>query len=155
VEKKLTLTPEIRSGVLELLFHFMRTFDEKDWAGMGACLTQSIDCDYSSFRGSQPGKMTREQYVAQRKAALSILKTQHNLSNATLALKGKSIEVECNFTILRFHPDFNGSKKHYLHSYGRYRFLVVRRGPVWHISAITQLLLVNDGNPKLHIGAGK
>jgi nuclear transport factor 2 (NTF2) superfamily protein len=153
--KKKTLSLEKRFAVLELLFHFMRTFDEKDWAGMEACLTQMVYCDYSSFRGEPPAMVARENYSAKRKAALSALITQHNLSNITMAPKGKSIDVQCNFTILRFQPDFKEEKGDYFHSYGRYQFTVVRRGPIWHITSITQHILRNEGNPQLHIGAGK
>ena len=151
----MALTTEVRSGVLELLFRFMRTFDEKDWAGMKACLTKMVYCNYSSFRGEPPAMIAREKYSAKRQASLSALITQHNLSNITMAPKGESIEVKCNYAILRFGPDSKSAKEDHFHSYGRYQFLLVRKGSIWHISSITQHLLRNDGNPKLHIGVGK
>ncbi|HEY5039986.1 MAG TPA: nuclear transport factor 2 family protein [bacterium] len=150
--KNKTLSPEKYFGVQELVFRFMRTFDEKDWLGMKACLTKSVDCDYSSFRGTPPGRITKEKYVAQREKSLSTLKTLHNLSNLSMASIGKSIEVKCNYAILRFHPDFKGSRKHFFHSYGCYRFIAIREGRIWRISAIVQRLLMNDGNPALHGG---
>jgi hypothetical protein len=153
--KAKALPPEEYFAVRELVFRFMRTFDEKDWPGMKACLAKSVYCDYSTFRGAPPGRVTREKYVAQRKAALSFLIMQHNLSNLSAASNGKSIEVKCNYTILRFHPNFNGSRKYFFHSYGRYRFFIIREGRGWRVSKIIQRLLMNDGNPKLHGGARK
>ena len=47
--QKITLPVEKRFAVLELLFRFMRTFDEKDWTGMETCLAPKVYCDYSSF----------------------------------------------------------------------------------------------------------
>jgi hypothetical protein len=153
--KKTTLSVEKRFAVLELIFRFMRTFDEKDWTGMKACLTPKVYCDYSSFRGEPPARISREDYCAKRRAALSALLTQHNLSNITMTSLTKSIEVDCNFSILRFKPSSPGAKEDHFHSYGRYQLTVVQKGSIWRITSITQHLLRNDGNPRLHVGVGK
>lgn len=141
-----------RHEIQELLFRFMRSFDEKDWAAMKDCLADEIDCDYSSFRGTPPGRISRDQYVSQRRDALPTLKTQHNISNISLLSATDSIHVKCNFIILRFHPDFQGEKDQYFHSYGSYQFILSRKNRELKISAITQHLLTNEGNPKLHGG---
>jgi 3-phenylpropionate/cinnamic acid dioxygenase small subunit len=152
---EITLTTEVRFAIQDLLFRFMRTFDEKDWDGMRTCLNATVDCDYSSFRGTPPTKLTSGDYTDQRKAALSLLKTQHDLANITMITSGDQIEVKCSYVIRRFHPDFDGSRDTFFHSYGQYRFMVVRLGEVWKISAIKQLLLMNEGNPDRHGGLQK
>lgn len=45
---------------------------------------------------------------------------------------------------------FQGSREHYFHSYGHYLFVLKQDDNCWKISSITQTLLINDGNPKLH-----
>ena len=141
-----------RIEIEELLFRFMRAFDEKAWESMRGCLTETIQCDYSSFRGTPPLEIAREDYVDQRRTALASLSTQHNLSNLSISESGNNAQIDCNYAILRFHPDFDGSRDRYFHSYGQYRFKVVRNGGEWRISSITQLLLMNKGNSALHGG---
>jgi 3-phenylpropionate/cinnamic acid dioxygenase small subunit len=150
MEGEHAMTTEDRFAIQDLLFRFMWTFDEKDWDGMRSCLNETVDCDYSSFRGTPPTKITRGDYADQRKAALSLLKTQHDLSNIVMITRGDRIEVKCNYAIRRFHLDFDGSRDKSFHSYGQYQFMVVRLGESWKISSIKQFLLMSDGNPDLH-----
>lgn len=137
-------------AIQEVLFRFMRAFDNKDWDDLHEYLLDNIRCDYSSFRAEKPAEIARNKYIEKRKADLSLLKTQHNLSNLSIDLNGKFAVVKCNFVIYRFHPKFEGSKEHYFHSYGQYEFELHEEENGWKISAITQKLLVNDGNPELH-----
>jgi SnoaL-like domain len=147
------MTAQDRFEVQELLYRFMRSFDEKDWDAMRGYLADTIECDYSSFRGTPPGTLAREDYVEQRKMSLAELRTQHNLSNVSLSESGSLIEVRGNYAILRFDPDFDGSRDKFFHSYGRYRFGLKRIGDSWRIASITQSMLMNDGNPSLHAAA--
>jgi 3-phenylpropionate/cinnamic acid dioxygenase small subunit len=147
-----TLTAEDRFEIQDLLFRFMRSFDEKSWDKMRACLSEAVDCDYSSFRGTPPSTLSRDTYVSQRREALSFLKTQHNLSNISITASGAGIEARCNYAILRFHQDFDGSPDEFFHSYGHYGFKIVRSGEAWSISSIKQVVLMNHGNPALHGG---
>ena len=98
---------------------------------MRSCLSETVDCDYSSFRGTPPSTITRDEYVDQRKVALLFLKTQRNLSNISIIASATQAEATCNYAILRFHPEFDGSRERYFHSYGQYRFRVVRSGEPW------------------------
>jgi hypothetical protein len=149
------LAVEDRVEIEELLFRFMASFDRKDWDTMRASLAATIDCDYSSFRGTPRATITAEEYIEQRKTALSSLKTQHNLSNLSIAATESKAEVQCNYAILRFHADFDGSREKFFHSYGSYRFGVARTAAGWRIESIKQTLLMSDGNPSLHLGAAK
>lgn len=144
------LSAKDRLDIQDLLFGFMRSFDEKDWDGMRSCLTETVDCDYSNFRGTPPSTITRAEYVDQRKVSLLFLKTQHNLSNIAIIASATQAEATCNYTILRFHPEFDGSRERYFHSYGQYRFTVVRSEGQWSICSIVQILLMSEGNSNLH-----
>lgn len=149
------LSLENRLEVQELLFRFMRSFDDKDWEKMRNCLAQNVECDYSSFRGTPPATISRDDYVALRRSALAALRTQHNLSNISIEDSADGAEARCNYAILRFHPDFDGAREKFFHSYGQYRFGVVRSGDGWRVASIKQILLMNDGNPDLHAGMRK
>jgi len=137
-------------AIQEVLFRFMRAFDNKEWNDLHEYLLETIHCDYSSFRAEKPAEIERNAYIAKRKSDLSELKTQHNLSNLSININGKLAEVKCNFAIYRFHPAFQGSKEHCFHSYGQYQFGLHEEDSGWKISSITQKLLINDGNPELH-----
>jgi 3-phenylpropionate/cinnamic acid dioxygenase small subunit len=153
------VTPSLPVGdhikIEELLFRFMRAFDEKDWDAMSGCLTEMIRCDYSSFRGTAASDIARGDYVDQRRTVLTSLRTQHNLSNLSISGSANHAEVKCHYVIPRFGPAFDSSPDQYFHSYGQYRFTVVRIGGAWKIASITQLLLTNEGNPALHGGLRK
>ncbi len=136
-------------AIQQTLFRFMQTFDSKNWKQMRECLCETIVCDYASFRGEKPGSLKADEYVAKRKAALTNLKTQHNLSNIVVEVEADTIEVSCNYAIYRFHPEISSD---YFHSYGRYIFTLKQEASHWKISAITQLLLTSEGNPGLHKG---
>ncbi len=142
-----------RTEIEELLFRSMRSFDDKDWDAMRECLAESIHCDYSSFRGTPPGDIARDDYIGQRAIALAALKTQHNLSNLSIEGTETHAEAICNYAILRFAPDFDGTPARFFHSYGQYQFGVVMTDNQWRIISIRQSLLVSDGNPELHAGA--
>ena len=149
------LSIEDRLEVQDLLFRFMRSFDDKDWDVMRSCLAETVDCDYSSFRGTPPAAVARDEYVALRKASIASLRTQHNLSNLSIeGLEGYAV-AKCNYAILRFHSEFDGTREKYFHSYGQYRFGIARSQVGWRIASIKQTLLTNDGNPELHIGTRK
>ena len=150
-----TLTPQDSLAIQDLIFRFMRSFDDKDWDAMKDCLVENPYCDYSSFRGTPASHLSREDYIQQRRSTLSDLKMQHNISNLTLVSRATSVEIQCNYAIFRFHPDFNGSRDHFFHSYGRYKFSVLSTTQGWVISEITQNLLTNDGALELHKGAQK
>jgi 3-phenylpropionate/cinnamic acid dioxygenase small subunit len=149
------LSAEDRFAIEDLLFRFMRAFDDKDWETMRACLADTIDCDYSSFRGTPPSKIARDEYVTLRVSALAALRTQHNLTNIAISRSGSNVEVRCNYAILRYHRDFDGSPDTYFHSRGQYRFSMTGSTAGWRIASITQTLLTNEGNPALHRGAQK
>ena len=150
MKREATLFNNSYFDIQEVLFRFMRAFDTKEWDSINDCLAETISYDYSSFRGEKPGRMLRTEYIAKRKADLANLLTQHNLCNLSFNCSKETAEVTCNYTIYRFHPEFMGAKEHYFHSYGQYLFTLERDGSHWKISAITQKLLINDGNPELH-----
>ena len=79
--------------------------------------------------------------------ALGDLLMQHNHTNLTLSQEPVDrASVACNYQIYRF--ERHGSR--HFHSWGTYDFGLTRRPDGWKISAITQHLIKNDGDPSVH-----
>jgi|SRR5580704_5744001 hypothetical protein len=148
------LTAEIHA----LLCRFQQAFDTHDWRLLSECLAEELFTDYSSFRGTLPGRVAREDYIALRKDALSGLKMQHNFSNLQLALRDGQVQGRCNYSIYRFaQKEVGETRDGYFHSFGSYvfEFQQGERGGGWVISSIVQVLLANQGNPTLHLAAAE
>lgn len=139
-----------RLDVADVLFRFARAFDEGDWHAMRACLADVLQCDYSSFRGTPPGPVAADVYVADRRGALTGLRTVHNLTNLEIAVDDDRAHVRCNYVILRFASALVGSDRDVFHSAGRYDFALARTAGAWRITAITQIVVASQGNPELH-----
>ena len=134
----------------DLLSSFQRAFDDRDWDLMRDCLADRIFTDYSSFRNTPAETLAAEEYIARRRSALADLRTQHNFCNLEIAVEGDRARGRCNYVIHRFHPGFQGEPDKFFHSYGHYLFEFERSRSGWKIAAITQKLLKNHGDPRLH-----
>jgi hypothetical protein len=117
---------------------------------MRSYLTDPVDRDYASFRVTPPSPIPSHKYVVQGKQGLALLRTQHNLSEVLVTSSRTKVEAQCNYAILRFHPEFDGSRDQFFHSDGQYRFTTVRIGRLWRISSIEQRLTMSEGNPSRH-----
>lgn len=134
--------------VHELLCRFFAAFDRADWDAMRACLADEVFTDYSSFRGTPPALVSREDYVASRRRALEMLDTQHNFSNLMVEPSERGATARCNYVVHRF---AKGSRA-FFHSYGAYVFEATKDGGRWRIVSIEQRHLRSDGDPSLHGG---
>jgi 3-phenylpropionate/cinnamic acid dioxygenase small subunit len=142
--------PDDWMQIYNLLCSFQQAFDDRDWSRMRDCLAEQICTDYSSFRKTSAETLAAEEYISQRQSALAGLLTQHNFSNLQVELDGAHARGHCNYVIHRFHPDFRNEPDKFFHSCGRYLFEFERSRAGWKITAITQKLLKNHGNPALH-----
>ena len=147
-------TQENQRKIQEILFKFMRSFDDKDFALMQSCMCDEVYLDYSTFRKTPPGKQKSRQYCEERQKSLATLITQHNLFNIIMENDAVNLmaKVNCNFVIYRFTKSPSGSKEDFFHSYGQYEFELRFEEQNWKISSITQKILMNEGNPDIHKG---
>ena len=141
-------------NIQDLLYKFMRSFDDKDFSTMQNCMCDEVNLDYSSFRNEPPSKQKSSEYCRKRKESLETLVTQHNLFNLIIKVNedNLSANVNCNFIIYRFLIPFSGTKEDFFHSYGQYEFEVKFDNNNWKISSIIQNILMNDGNKNIHKG---
>jgi hypothetical protein len=132
--------------IQSVLSRFMNSFDLKDWAQMRSTLATVLSVDYSSFRGEEPHQLSADDYVSARKCALEPLMTQHLLSNLDIRPTDDIASAEATCMIFRS----NGEE--YFDSHAFYRFELARGSSGWRLTSITQRILWNEGNPKLHAG---
>jgi len=139
----------------EVLFKFMRSFDDKDFEIMKECLHDKIFCDYSSFRKEEPSTIRAIDYCEKRKKSLFNLTTQHNILNVSIEENVElEIRIVCNYIIYRFGKRFLDKKDDFFHSYGRYEFGLKpdKKTTKLKIHSIKQQVFMNDGNSKIHTG---
>jgi len=142
----------IHQQVSDLICRFQQAFDRHDWNAMRACLDDDPFVDYSSFRGTEPERISADEYVRLRQQALSNLLMQHNHSNLAVRLHSdERASATCNYQIFRF--ERHGDRQ--FHSFGTYEFGLVLRRSEWRISSITQHLIQNEGDQSIHGGVGR
>lgn len=134
------------NDIASTLGRFANCFDLKDWPGLEALLSEQVDVDYSDLRGER-STISRADYVAQRRHALASLDTQHLLANAEIEVAGDVARCRVSGWILRR----QGERRFDSHVIYLFRLGRTREG--WRITAITQKVLWNEGDPGIHAGA--
>ncbi len=115
---------------------------------MQACLSEEVDCDYTSLRKTSES-LTAQEYVNQRARALEHLKTQHLFSNLEIAVSGTEAACRCTALILRkFDEEF-------FNTHAFYEFACFYQHEKWVIGKIKQVVLWNEGNPAIHAGVSR
>jgi hypothetical protein len=144
----------MRDEIIDRIVQFMSAFDTKDWTLMRALLAEEVFCDYASFRGTPPGVVRADAYVAERRRSLSHLRLQHNVTNFLVVESGDGARCRCNYQIYRFATPEADGEVAYFHSFGRYHFGLGRGGDGWRIRSIRQEMVASWGEADLHPGAG-
>jgi SnoaL-like domain len=139
-------------NIIATVHEFCRAIDRHDWPALRNCLASNLATDYSSFRGTPPGRMTADEFVALRKSALAGLVTQHLSMNHLVTLTAADGAI-CRFDfVIHRWPRDTGDLR-YFHTYGYYEF-VLHHSPEaphkWVISSITQHALRSEGSKELH-----
>lgn len=70
-----------RSDIQDVVVRFASALDMQDWALCRSCFADYVEQDYSDFRGEPPSTMSADDFVAQRREALSDIKTHHLSAN--------------------------------------------------------------------------
>jgi hypothetical protein len=125
---------------------FAESFDTKDWQQMTECLADNVYIDYSSSRKTEPGLVSRSQYVEQRKTGSEGLETVHTFDHYETHIDGAHATCSCDFAIKRFDRVHND----YYHSYGKYHFNLININGSWKIEKIVQMEDRSEGNRNIH-----
>jgi hypothetical protein len=134
--------------IANTLNRFMNCFDLKDWRLMAELLETTVRIDYSDLRGGPPAEVSADEYVRARSDALQELMTHHQLTNLDIAVSEGTASAAASCMIYRR----QGEKTFNSHAFYRFR---LGRSPAggWKISAISQRILWNEGDPAIHKGA--
>jgi hypothetical protein len=139
----------IRQAVVDTLSRLCRAIDERDWRAMRLCLADTLDTDYSRFRGTPPAQLTADEFVRLRQSGLAGLHTQHLSFNHLVALEGQRAHCRCDFIIHRWPVQSDDHR--FFHTYGYYHYgLISTAEESWNIDSITQFAIHSDGSPELH-----
>jgi hypothetical protein len=137
-----------RSEISELIIRFATALDLQDWDLFRSCFTDEIEADYSNFRGEQPSVVRADDFVEQRRSALTGLKTQHISTNHLITIDGNIATCTSCTVIHRFHPDLEG--ENFLNTYGYYQHTLKRTSEGWRICKVKQTVFWNRGNAQVH-----
>jgi hypothetical protein len=132
--------------VARTINRFANSFDLKDWRSLEEILSEKLDVDYSDLRGER-ARISRRDYVAQRRASLESLDTHHLIANPEIAVAGDFATCRASGLILRRRGDRT------FHSHVIYHFGLQRVSGSWRICSITQKVLWNEGDASIHAGA--
>lgn len=136
-----------RVFIQELIAKFANSFDLKDWDGLQACFTESIDTDYSDLRGTPPESISAADYVRSRRESLDHLKLHHLVSNYEIDFPNTG-GATCRASMMVWRK----SETEEFASHCFYIFQLVQQRGEWKISGITQKVLWNDGKASIHSG---
>jgi len=137
-----------RQAVIDTILRLGQAMDERDWPAARACLADELETDYSSFRGTPPARLSAEAFVALRRSGLTGLRTQHLSLNHLVSVDGTEASCRTDFVIHRWPSDPQDHR--FFHSYGYYRYALVRSDSGWAVCGITQVALRSEGDPTLH-----
>ena len=139
----------IHQAVVDTISRLCRAFDERDWTAMRSCLADTLDTDYSRFRGTPPARLTAEEFVRLRQSGLAGLRTQHLCFNHLVTLEGMRANCRCDFIIHRWPEQTDDTR--FFHTCGYYHYdFVSTTGDLWLINSITQFAVRSEGSPELH-----
>jgi hypothetical protein len=134
--------------IQQLIARFATSFDVKDWNGLQACLTESIDTDYSDLRGTPPETIAAADYVQQRRDSLDHLKLHHLVSNYEIDFSNPSTAA-CRASMIVW----RSAGEEEFTSHCVYNFQLSKQHGEWKISGIMQKVLWSEGTSSIHKGA--
>jgi hypothetical protein len=123
--------------------------DNRDWAGVRACLTDTVHFDMTSVAGGQPADVSAEQIIAGWTTGLAPIESvHHQVGNFRVTVKGDAADASCYGIALHYRRTASGRNMRTF--VGSYDFkLVTDDGDAWRISAFRFNLKFLDGNTAL------
>lgn len=139
---------ENKFAVQERIARFANMLDLKNWEAVQDCFIEMVYSDYSDLRGTPPETIPASEYVHLRREALTPIKVHHLVSNFETEFPEEN-NATCRASMVIWRKtDVEEFITHCI-----YTFQLVRQGPDWKISGVTQKVLWNNGNSSIHTGA--
>lgn len=132
--------------IKNLIENFCESFDKKDWMLMDNCLSEELEVDYESFRGTPKQNITSKEYIEKRVIGLKGLRTKHTTTDYKIIRNEDEINCQCKFEIKRYTED----SQNYFHSYGTYEFGIKERNNTLKIYTMKQTVTRMEGDKNIH-----
>ena len=140
-----------RADIIDCIVRAAAAFDAQDWGALRACLADTLETDYSQFRGEPPATVSADAYVASRREGLAGLRTLHISTNHLVEASGDEATCRSAYRIFRVDPARPAGQNR-LDTAGAYEHGLVRTADGWRICRIRQTVVVQDGDPAVHRG---
>ena len=122
--------------------------DARDWAGVRACLTDTVHFDMTSLTGGEPADVPADDIVAGWTQGLApIEQVHHQAGNFRIAVRGGEADAFCYGIALHYRRTASGRNTRTF--VGSYDFKLVYADDAWRISAFRFALKFLDGNADL------
>lgn len=123
--------------------------DARDWAGVRACLTDTVHFDMTSLAGGQPADVPAEQIIAGWTTGLAPIESvHHQAGNFRITVHGDEADAFCYAIALHYRRTRSGrNTRTFVGSYDMK--LVNEADDAWRISAFRFNLKFIDGNVDL------
>ena len=119
--------------------------DRRDWAGVRACLTDTVRFDMTSLAGGEPSDVPAEQIIAGWTQGLAPIESvHHQAGNFRIAVRGDEADAFCYGIALHYRRTASGRNTRTF--VGSYDFTLVNADDAWRISAFRFTLKFMDGN---------
>jgi hypothetical protein len=134
--------------IIDCIIRLFVCTDERDWAGVRACLTDMVRFDMTSLAGGAPADVPADEIVAGWTRGLAPIESvHHQAGNFRVTLRDGGAEASCYGIALHYRRTASGRNTRTF--VGSYDFGLVRQADTWRINAFRFNLKFLDGNLEL------
>ena len=131
--------------IMDCVVRLFVSTDTRDWAGVRACLTDTVHFDMTSVAGGEPADVPAEQIIADWTEVLAPMESvHHQAGNFRIAVRGDEADAFCYGIALHYRRTASGRNTRTF--VGSYDFTLVNADDMWRISAFRFTLKFIDGN---------
>jgi hypothetical protein len=140
--------PIERNHVIDRVNKLFITTDNRDWAAVKECFTDSVLFDMTSLAGGEPSKISSQNIVDAWDTGLKELKAVHHQSgNFVVEINDREADVFCYGIATHYLP--NKTNRNVRTFVGSYDMHLVQQDTDWKIDRFKYNLKYIDGNPDL------
>ena len=135
--------------IIDCIVRLFVATDNRDWAGVRACLADTVHFDMTSVAGGQPAAVPAEQIIAGWTTGLAPIESlHHQAGNFRVTVRGDEADVFCYGIALHYRRTASGRNTRTF--VGSYDFkLATDDDDAWRITSFRFNLKFLDGNATL------
>ena len=138
-----------RAAVIDVIVGIANAFDAQDWARVRSFLADELVTDYSQLHGEPAGRVWADDYFEERRRGLAGVRTLHVSTNHEVLITGDRADCLSAYRIYRINPQYPPGEDRF-DTAGTYRHQLIRTAGGWLVCAVTQTVLLRQGNPLVH-----